>query len=103
MAIILPKKWEKLINVLSNVIIRKCLTQNFTEYMDIIFVILIIYLDHSKTEKKVNQWQSKIQKIWNKVSNYLEWKRAEVILSNQALKEWFKLSKISKFYSKTVL
>lgn len=51
MAIRLPKKWEKLINVLSNVIIRKCLTWKFTEYMDIIFVILIIYLDHSKTEK----------------------------------------------------
>lgn len=53
MAIRLPKKWEKLINVLSNVIIRKCLTWKFTEYMDIIFVILIIYLDHSKTEKKL--------------------------------------------------
>lgn len=26
---------------------------NFTEYMDIICVILIIYLDHSKAEKKL--------------------------------------------------
>lgn len=51
MVIRLFKKWEKLINVLFNVIIRKCLIWKFIEYMDIIFVIFIIYFDYSKIEK----------------------------------------------------